>query len=501
MSACGNCVESTSLAGANLLFMGKRLIPRLNIVLLLLLLSQPLLAQTASPPAAPAAAPATSTDTNARLAKLEQQVADAKSSADNGWMLTSSALVLMMTGPGLALFYGGLVRKKNVLGTMMQSFALMAVVTVLWGLFSFSLAFGPGNGFVGGLHHLFLRGVGAAPDADYAGTIPLQTFMVYQLMFAIITPGLIAGAFAERMKFSAMTVFMILWSIVVYDPMAHMVWGKGGLLNAALGGRFPTLDFAGGTVVHITSGVSALVCALYLGKRVGYPKEPMPPHSVVLSFIGACLLWVGWFGFNAGSALSAGSLATSAFVATHFAAAAAAAGWAGAEWLRNGKPSALGAISGSVAGLVAITPASGFVKPMPALVIGLIAGVFCYWMVVKVKAVFGYDDSLDAFGVHGAGGTLGALLTGVFASSAVNPIFKDAQGNTLASGVLEGNAHQLVNQLVGVAISWVLAIVGTLVILKVVDMTIGLRVSEEEEIQGLDLSQHGEEGYYWEASA
>jgi ammonium transporter, Amt family len=481
--------------------MGKWLIPRLNIVLLIVLFLQPLLAQTASSPASSTAAPTTSSDTNARLAKLEQQVADAKSSADNGWMLTSSALVLMMTGPGLALFYGGLVRKKNVLGTMMQSFALMAVVTVLWGLFSFSLAFGSGNGFIGGLHHLFLRGVGAAPDADYAGTIPLQTFMVYQLMFAIITPGLIAGAFAERMKFSAMMVFMILWSILVYDPMAHMVWGKGGLLNAALGGRFPTLDFAGGTVVHITSGVSALVCALYLGKRVGYPKEPMPPHSVVLSFIGACLLWVGWFGFNAGSALSAGSLATSAFVATHFAAAAAAAGWAGAEWLRNGKPSTLGAISGSVAGLVAITPASGFVKPMPALLIGLIAGVFCYWMVAKVKAVFGYDDSLDAFGVHGAGGTLGALLTGVFASSAVNPIFKDAQGNTVASGVLEGNAHQLMNQFVGVAISWVLAIVGTLVILKVVDMTIGLRVSEEEEIQGLDLSQHGEEGYYWEASA
>ncbi len=477
--------------------MGKRLIPRFHLVLLLCLSFQPLLAQTASP----AAAPANSTDANARIAKLEQQVADAKSSADNGWMLTSSALVLMMTGPGLALFYGGLVRKKNVLGTMMQSFALMAVVTVLWGLFSFSLAFGSGNGFIGGLHHLFLRGVGAAPDADYAGTIPLQTFMVYQLMFAIITPGLIAGAFAERMKFSAMMVFMILWSIMVYDPMAHMVWGKGGLLNAALGGRFPTLDFAGGTVVHITSGVSALVCALYLGKRVGYPKEPMPPHSVVLSFIGACLLWVGWFGFNAGSALSAGSLATSAFVATHFAAAAAAAGWAGAEWLRNGKPSTLGAISGSVAGLVAITPASGFVKPMPALLIGLIAGIFCYWMVAKVKTVFGYDDSLDAFGVHGVGGTLGALLTGVFATSAVNPIFKDAQGNPLPSGLLEGNAHQLVNQLVGVAISWVIAIVGTLVILKLVDLTIGLRVSEEEEIQGLDLSQHGEEGYYWEASA
>jgi len=476
--------------------MGTRPIPRFAITFLILFLAHILLVQVAA-----AQASGETPDTNARLAKLEQQTADAKSSADNAWMLTSAALVLMMTGPGLALFYGGLVRKKNVLGTMMQSFALMAVITVLWGLFSFSLAFGSGNSFIGGLHNLFLHGVGAAPDADYAATIPLQTFMVYQLMFAIITPGLIAGAFAERMKFSAMLVFMILWSIVVYDPMAHMVWGKGGLLNASLGGSFPTLDFAGGTVVHITSGVSALVCALYLGKRVGYPKEPMPPHSVVLSFIGACLLWVGWFGFNAGSALSAGSLATSAFVATHFAAAAAAIGWAGAEWLRNGKPSVLGAISGSVAGLVAITPASGFVKPMPALLIGLLAGIFCYWMVAKVKAAFGYDDSLDAFGVHGAGGTLGALLTGVFATSAVNPIFKDANGKVLPSGVLEGNAHQLFNQFVGVLISWVLAIVGTLIILKIVDMTIGLRVSEEEEIQGLDLSQHGEEGYYWEASA
>ncbi|MFZ0730854.1 MAG: ammonium transporter [Candidatus Sulfotelmatobacter sp.] len=459
------------------------------------MLAQVLCAQT-SP-----AAPSPTTDVAARLTKLEAQAADAKSSADNAWMLTSAALVLMMTGPGLALFYGGLVRKKNVLGTMMQSFALMAVITVMWGIFSYSLSFGPGNSFIGGFQNVFLRGVGAAPDADYAATIPAQTFMVYQLMFAIITPGLIAGAFAERMKFSAMLVFMILWSIIVYDPMAHMVWGKGGFLNASLGGSFPTLDFAGGTVVHITSGVSALVCALYLGKRVGYPKEPMPPHSVVLSFIGACLLWVGWFGFNAGSALAAGSLATSAFVATHFAAAAAAIGWAGAEWLRNGKPSVLGGISGAVAGLVAITPASGFVKPMPALVIGLIAGVFCYWMVAKVKAKFGYDDSLDAFGVHGAGGTLGALLTGVFAVSAVNPIFKDAQGNPLPSGLLEGNAHQLLNQFVGVLISWGLAIVGTLLILKFVDVTIGLRVSEEEEVQGLDLSQHGEEGYYWEAPA
>jgi ammonium transporter, Amt family len=436
-----------------------------------------------------------------RLTKLEQATADAKSSADNAWMLTSSALVLMMTGPGLALFYGGLVRKKNVLGTMVQSFAMMAVITILWALVSYSLAFGSGGSFIGGLHNLFLRGVGAQPDADYAATIPLQTFMVYQLMFAIITPALITGAFAERMKFSAMLAFMVLWSLIVYSPMAHMVWGKGGLLNASLGGKFPCLDFAGGTVVHVTSGVSALVCALYLGKRVGYPKQAMTPHSVVLSFVGACLLWVGWFGFNAGSALAAGSLATSAFVATHFAAAAAVIGWSGAEWMRNGKPSALGAISGAVAGLVAITPAAGFVGPMPAIAIGLIAGAFCFFMVVNVKARFGYDDSLDAFGVHGAGGTIGALLTGVFAASAINPIFKDARGNPLASGLLEGNAHQLLNQSIGVIIAWILAILGTLIILKIVDLTIGLRVTEDDEVQGLDLTQHGEEGYSWEVTA
>jgi ammonium transporter, Amt family len=394
-----------------------------------------------------------------------------------------------------------LVRKKNVLATMMQSFAMMAIVTVLWALVEYSLAFSTGNSFIGGLHNLFLRGVGGQPDPDYAATIPLQTFMVYQLMFAVITPALITGAFAERMKFSAMALFMILWSMLVYAPMAHMVWGKGGLLNAALGGRFPTLDFAGGTVVHITSGVSALVCAIYLGRRLGYPDEPMPPHSVVLSFIGACLLWVGWFGFNAGSALNAGSLATSAFVATHFAAAAAALGWAGAEWVRNGKPSVLGGISGAVAGLVAITPAAGFVGPMPALAIGAIAGIFCYTMVAKVKARLGYDDSLDAFGVHGAGGTIGALLTGIFASSAVNPIFKNSQGTALPSGLIEGNGHQMLNQLVGVMIAWGLAIVGTLIILKVVDVVVGLRVPDDHEVQGLDLSQHGEEGYYWEASA
>jgi Amt family ammonium transporter len=434
-----------------------------------------------------------------QISALQQQVAAAQSSADNAWMLVSAALVLLMTGPGLALFYGGLVRRKNVLATMMQSFALMALITVLWGLFGYSLCFGEGSRFLGGLGHAFLRDVGATPNADYAATIPQLTFMVYQLMFAIITPALITGAFAERLKFSAAVVFMTLWFVVVYAPLAHMVWGKGGMLNASLGGAFPTLDFAGGTVVHISSGVSALVCALYLGKRLGYPKVPMPPHSVVLSFIGACLLWVGWFGFNAGSALAAGSLATSAFVATHFAAAAAVVGWLAAEWLRSGKPSALGAISGAVAGLVAITPAAGFVSPMSALVIGVIAGVCCFWMVTRVKARFGYDDSLDAFGVHGAGGTIGALLTGVFAVRAVNPIFKDAQGNTLAVGLVDGNSGQLLNQLVGVAIAWGLAAVGTLVILKLVDAVIGLRVPEEHEIQGLDVTQHGEEGYNLES--
>src|SRR6184192_4688046 len=330
-------------------------------------------------------------------------------------MLVSAALVLMMTGPGLALFYGGLVRRKNTLAIMMQSFALMALITVMWALVGYSLCFGGDGHFIGNFEHAFLRGVGADPNPDYAGTIPQMTFMVYQLMFAIITPALITGATAERMKFSGTVLFLALWFLAVYAPLARMVWGKGGFLNASLGGKFPTLDFAGGTVVHVTSGVSALVCAIYLGRRLGYPREAMPPHSVVLSFVGACLLWVGWFGFNAGSALAAGNLATSAFVATHFAAAAAVVGWAGAEWVRNGKPSALGAISGAVAGLVAITPAAGFVRPMPALGIGAVAGVVCFGMVTKVKTAFGYDDALDAFGVHGAGGTIGALLTGVFA--------------------------------------------------------------------------------------
>ena len=442
-------------------------------------------AQTAAPAA-----------TSTEIAHLEAQVAQAQSSADNSWMLASAAMVLLMTGPGLALFYGGLVRRKNVLSILMQCIAMMSIITVLWAVLTYSLAFDSGTAFFGGLHHLFLRGVGLAPDPDYSATIPLQTFMIYQLMFAIITPALIVGAFAERMKFSAMALFLTLWSIIVYTPMAHMVWGKGGFLSASLGGAFPCLDFAGGTVVHVTSGVSALVCALYLGKRVGYPREAMPPHSVVLSFIGACLLWFGWFGFNAGSALGAGSLATSAFVNTQFGAAAAALTWAAAEWLHRGKPSALGVISGAVAGLVAITPAAGFVQPMSALVIGAIAGVFCYFMVVKVKSWFGYDDSLDAFGVHGAGGTLGAILTGVFASSAVNPIFKDAKtGAVLPSGVIDGNWHQLLNQFVGVALAWGVSVVGTLILLKFVDMVVGLRVAREHEIEGLDVTQHGEEGY------
>ena len=470
----------------------------IKLLLLFAVLGIPAMSMAVAPNLTPAPSdPAT----QAQIAALQQAVrnaqtasANAQSAGDNAWMLTSAALVLLMTGPGLALFYGGLVRKKNILGTMMQSFAMMGLVTILWAVVGYSLAFGHGNAFIGGFEHIFLRGVGLTPNTDYAPTIPEQTLMVYQLMFAIITPALITGAFAERMKFSAMAVFLSLWSLLVYCPMAHMVWGVGGLLNAS-GGRFPSLDFAGGTVVHVTSGVSALVTCLYLGKRVGYPQTPMPPHSMVLSFIGACLLWVGWFGFNAGSALAASPLATSAFVNTHFAAAAAALGWVVAEWIHNGKPTALGAISGAVAGLVAITPASGFVQPFAALAIGLLAGIFCSFMVFAVKNRLGYDDSLDAFGVHGAGGTLGALLTGLFAASVINPIFKDAAGNALPSGAIDGHWGQVLNQLAGVGIAWGISIVGTLVLLFVVDQAIGLRVSPDQEAAGLDISQHNEEGY------
>jgi Amt family ammonium transporter len=456
-----------------------------------------LLAQTSTPATSSSASTASTTSTDAskalsdRLAQLDQRVTAAQSSADNSWMMVSAALVLMMTGPGLALFYGGLVRRKNMLAIMMQSFMLMAVISVLWALVGYSLAFGGNGPVIGGFEHAFLRGVGAEPNPDYAGTIPQATFMIYQLMFAIITPALITGATAERMKFSGTVLFLTLWFFVVYAPLAHMVWGKGGLLNASLGGRFPCLDFAGGTVVHISSGVSALVCALYLGKRTGFPKQPMPPHSLTLSFVGACLLWVGWFGFNAGSALASNALATSAFIATHFATAAAAISWSAAEWIKNGRASALGAISGAVAGLVAITPAAGFVGPMPALVIGFIAGIVCYLMVTKVKSIFGYDDALDAFGVHGAGGTIGAILTGIFAQQVVNPIF----GAGKPVGGMDGHWSQLGNQLVGVAIAWGFALVGTIVLLKVTDMITGVRVTEEQEIEGLDITQHGEEAY------
>jgi len=445
----------------------------------------------------PLAAQAQSVDD--QIKRLQDAVTAAQSSADNGWMLVCCALVLLMTGPGLALFYGGLVNRKNVLATMMQSFVLMAVVTVIWFICGYSLCFAEGDTIIGGLGHVFLRGVGIAPNAAYAATIPHQTYMMFQLMFAIITPALITGAFAERMKFSAMLAFTVLWSLVVYAPLAHMVWGSGGLLNAALGGRFPALDFAGGTVVHISSGVSALVCAVYIGKRVGYPTLQSPPHNLILSFIGACLLWVGWFGFNAGSALSSGGLATSAFVATHFAAASGAIGWMAAEWARTNKPSVLGAISGAVAGLVAVTPASGFVSPASALLLGLMGGAVCYVMTAVVKRRFGYDDALDVFGVHGAAGTIGALLTGVFATAAINPIFKDASGNSLPVGAIDGNPQQILNQLIAVCFSWLIAAAGTIAILKLVDMVFGLRVSEEEENIGLDLTQHGELAYAHEA--
>ncbi len=437
-------------------------------------------------------------DLSERIAKLEIATATSQGSADNAWVLMCSALVLLMTVPGLALFYGGLVRQKNVLSTMLKSLISVGIVTLIWTFFGYSLVFSEGNAFIGGLDFAFLKGVGAEPNADYAATIPQQTFMIFQLMFAIITPALITGAFAERIKFPAKIAFTTLWTIFIYFPLAHIVWGKGGYLNAVLGGVIPALDFAGGTVVHISSGVSALVCALYLGRRIDYNNEPTAPHNTVFSLIGAGLLWFGWFGFNAGSALSANALATNAFVTTHFAAASAMLAWTIAEWLMHGKPTVVGAISGAVAGLVCITPAAGFVSPVPAILIGLIGGIGCYLMVSEVKKRFGYDDTLDVFGIHGFGGTIGAVMTGVFATSAINPIFKDASGNALPVGLLDGNAMQIVNQLAGIGIAVALAAVGTLVILKIVDLLIGLRVSEVDEMSGLDITQHGETAYVFE---
>ncbi len=442
-------------------------------------------AQTASAPSAPAAASAAAPAPAAAPAAAPAPAASAAknpaafiNSGDNAWMLTSTALVLMMTIPGLALFYGGMVRKKNVLATVMQSFAITCLVTVLWMIVGYSLAFTSGSGFIGGLSRFFLSGMGLDSANSLAPTIPETTYMTFQMTFAIITPALIVGSFADRMKFSALLVFMGAWLLAVYAPIAHMVWGPGGWL-----GGDGVLDYAGGTVVHINAGVAGLVSALVLGKRVGYGKEPMPPHNLVLTMIGASLLWVGWFGFNAGSAVAASDRAGMAMAATQIATAAAALGWMFAEWIARGKPTILGITSGAVAGLVAITPASGFVGPTGALVIGIAAGVVCFWTAVYMKEMIGYDDSLDAFGVHAIGGILGALLTGVFAVKAI--------GGT--AGVLEGNPGQFLIQLKGVAITIVYDAVVTFVILKIVDMIIGLRVTEEQEREGLDISLHGEQ--------
>jgi ammonium transporter, Amt family len=400
-------------------------------------------------------------------------------SGDTAWMLTSTALVLMMTVPGLALFYGGMVRQKNVLATAMQSFAITCLVTIIWMIVGYSLAFtsgGGANAYIGGMAQFFLKGMGLDATNSLAPTIPESVFMTFQMTFAIITPALITGAFADRMKFSAMMWFMGLWSILVYSPIAHWVWGGGFL------GGLGVLDYAGGTVVHINAGVAGLVCALVLGKRVGYGTDNMAPHNLVLSLIGASLLWVGWFGFNAGSAVAASDRAGMAMAATQIATAAAALAWMFAEWATRGKPSVLGIISGAVAGLVAVTPASGFVGPMGALIIGLAAGLICAWSATWLKPRLGYDDSLDAFGVHGVGGFVGAILTGVFAVKAI--------GGT--SGLVEGNAGQVWTQLLGTLATIIWSGVVTFIILKVVDATVGLRVSKEVEVEGLDINLHGE---------
>jgi Amt family ammonium transporter len=429
-----------------------------------------------------------------RVARLESATSGINS-GDNAWMLTSSALVLMMTAPGLILFYGGLVRSKNVLGTMMHSMFLMGLVSILWALFGYSMAFGEGKFFGSPMQHFLLKGVGEAPNSDYAATVPHQTFMLFQMMFAIITPALISGAFAERMKFSAFVCYMIGWVTLVYFPLAHMVWGKGGIFNWALGGTIPVLDFAGGTVVHISSGFSALVCAMVLGKRQGYPSEPMPPHNVVFTLIGAGLLWVGWFGFNAGSAVSAGALATKAFAATHFSAAAAALSWGATEWYLKGRPSVLGVASGMVAGLATITPASGFVTIQSAIVIGLIAGIVCYLSVTKLKSICGYDDSLDVFGVHGMGSTIGMIACGLVASAKVNPSIASTFQVNGAAHSLAGGFGQLKNQIIGILVAAAMGAIVSFILLKIIDAVIGLRVDEEAESLGLDLAEHGEKAY------
>ena len=443
----------------------------------------------------------------ASLADIEAKADEALLAGHNGWMLTSTALVLFMTAPGLAMFYCGLVRKKNVLGVIMQCIFLMGLMTVVWALWGYSLAFGGSGAWIGNGEYLFMQNVARTWDETAnaphtpmfaEGTnaqIPLLTHMLFQGMFFIITPALICGAFAERMKFKTMVVFTVLWGTLVYCPLCHWVWDGGILAFVPTGGTGHgwaggALDFAGGTVVHISSGVSALVVALLIGKRLGYGRDPMPPHNLTYTALGAAMLWVGWFGFNAGSELASDDLTSSAFAVTHFSAAAGAVAWAMMEWLTRGKPSVLGTASGAVAGLVCITPAAGFVNPMPALLFGAAAGIVCFLACTSLKSRFGYDDSLDAFGVHGVGGTLGALLTGIFATRACWNI---DNGNPL--GLLEGNARILVGQLVAVAVTVVFAAAVTFVLLKILDATMGLRVSQQEETQGLDLSQHGEDGY------
>ena len=398
---------------------------------------------------------------------------------DTAWMLTATALVLLMTLPGLALYYGGMVRKMNVLATVMQSFAVACLVTVVWTVLGYSLAFTKGTAFIGGLDRILLLGMGLQSANSLANSVPESVYMTFQLTFAIITPALICGAFADRMKFSALLWFIGLWSLLVYAPIAHWVWGPGGFLGEA-----GVLDFAGGTVVHVNSGVAGLMAALVIGKRRGYRSEPMAPHNLVLSVVGASLLWVGWFGFNAGSATAADGRAGMAMAVTQIATATAALGWMFAEWMLKNKPSVLGIISGAVAGLVAITPASGFVDPRGALLIGLAAGVACYWGTTGLKHALGYDDALDAFGVHGVGGAVGALLTGVFAVAAI--------GGPGKGGLIDGNPHQLLIQLYGVAATAIYCAAASLVLLKLVDLTIGLRVDTDVEREGLDLAIHGE---------
>jgi Amt family ammonium transporter len=427
-----------------------------------------------APPPTPEAAEASAPALPAHAAAL------ALDSGDTAWMLTATALVLMMTIPGLALFYGGMVRKKNILATAAQSFAVAALVTVLWAVVGYSLAFtngGDSQHLIGGTDRILLAGMGNEVAHSLATSIPESVFMTFQMTFAIITPALICGAFADRMKFSSMMVFMGVWVLLVYCPVAHWVWGGG-----FLGGK-GVLDFAGGTVVHLNAGIAGLVCAIVLGKRIGYGQENMAPHNLLYALIGASLLWVGWFGFNAGSAVAANALAGIAMANTQIATAAAALSWMIVEWIIQKKPSVLGMLSGAVAGLVAITPAAGFVEPSGAIVIGLISGAVCYAGAVWLKHKLGYDDSLDAFGVHGIGGAVGALLTGVFAVSSIN---------SLGSGAIDGNPGQIVTQLEGLLFAGLYCAVVTLIILKVIDATIGLRVSAEDEREGLDLTQHGE---------